>query len=104
MRGPEDRTNGHDDVIEIHLDTLLDSLEFEGTEVPDEAEAAAIASAVGTYLADRQRAVAGQSVETTETVPEWKLAGRFESVGWPSRRRPRNVERGREWQAAAHSL
>ncbi|MFB6084147.1 MAG: hypothetical protein ABEJ94_07880 [Halorientalis sp.] len=39
-----------------------------------------------------------------ETVPAWTLAGRFESNGVRARRRPRNVERGREWQAAARSL
>ena len=96
---------GDDEILEIDLDDLLRRLEFDGT-VPTDREAAAVAAAIATHWTDRERAAteatAGES--SPETISEWTLAGRFESSGVNPRRRPRNVERGREWQAAARSL
>jgi len=93
-----------DGLLEVDLDELLRRLEFDGT-VPTDHEAAAIAAVVATHRTDRERAATETAAESSpETVPEWTLAGRFESSGVHSRRRPRNVERGREWQAAGRSL
>jgi hypothetical protein len=92
-------------IVEVSLDDLLAALRFDGVATPNEREAAAIAAAVGAHLTDQQRAAATDAAETSpERVSEWTLAGRFESVGAQSRRRPRSVERGSEWKAAARSL
>ena len=94
-----------DDVVEVSLDDLLAALRFDDTTTPDASEAAAVAAAVGAHLTDRQRAATAAETEPApERVNEWSLAGRFESVGARVRRRPRAVERGNEWKAAARSL
>ena len=101
----DERTNGHsEDVVEIDFDAVLDSLSFGETEVPSDAEAVAIASAVSTHLTDRARAAAQAQADSVETVSQWTLAGRLNRVGARTRRRPRTVERGSEWQASARSL
>jgi hypothetical protein len=74
--------------------------------VPDDAtqgEAAAIATAVGAHLTDRQRAAVAAAAQrdTVEYTDDWTLAGRLDRVG--KRRRPRNVVRGDEWKAAARA-
>lgn len=74
--------------------------------IPDdatEAEAAAISAAISAHVTDRQRAAAAaaDAADTVEYVDEWKLAGRLDRFG--KRRRPQNVERGEEWQAASRS-
>jgi hypothetical protein len=93
-----------DELLEIDLDDLLARLEFETT-VPTEREAAAVATAIATHRTDRAVAAAEAATESEpETVPEWKLASRLRSNGVDTRRRPRNVERGREWRAASRSL
>jgi hypothetical protein len=91
-------------LVELDLDALLASLEFDGT-VPTDGEAAALVTAVGAHLTDRRIAAAeASSAAEPETVPEWKLASRFEKRGVYPRRRPRNVERGTEWRTASRSL
>jgi hypothetical protein len=92
-----------DGVVEVNLDDLLASLRYEGTAAPTDDEAAAIAAALSAHLTDRQRAAAAAE-ESTPTVSDWTLAGRLDAVGTRSRRRPRSVERGDEWKAAARSL
>lgn len=74
--------------------------------IPDdatEAEAAAISAAVSAHITDRQRAAAAAAAasESPEYVDEWTMAGRLARFG--KRRRPRKVERGEEWQAAARA-
>ena len=93
-------TNGDGEVVEIDLEALLDELTFGDTEVPTDAEAAAIVSAIGTHLTDRDRAAARAEADSGETVNQWTLAGRLDRIGAPSRRRPRPVERGNEWRVA----
>ena len=101
----DERTNGHtDEVVEIDFDAILDSLSFGATDVPSDAEAVAIASAVSAHLTDRARAAAEAQADSAETVSQWTFSGRLNNVGASSRRRPRRVERGSEWQAAARSL
>ncbi len=101
----DERTNGHsEDVVEIDFDAVLDSLSFGETEVPSETEAVAIAAAISTHLTDRARAAAQAKANSVETVSQWTLAGRLNRVGAQTRRRPRTVNRGDEWQAAARSL
>jgi hypothetical protein len=93
-----------DELLEVDLDALLARLEFEGT-APNDREAAAVAVAVAAHRTDRERAAAEAAAESEpETTPEWKLASRLRSNGTRPARRPRNVERGREWRAAARSL
>ncbi|WP_299267591.1 hypothetical protein [Halorientalis sp.] len=93
-----------DGVLEVDLDALLASLEF-GPSVPNQREAAAVAAAIATHRTDRARAAAEAATESEpETVSEWKLASRLRANSDRARRRPRNVERGREWRAAARSL
>ncbi|WP_335998845.1 hypothetical protein [Halorientalis halophila] len=82
-------------LVQLDIEHLLATLEFDGT-VPTEHEAAALATAFGAHLADR----GVTESDEPETVPEWKLADRFEKGGVYARELPRNVERGREWQAA----
>ncbi len=92
------------EVLEVDLDALLTRLEFDGT-APNEREAAAVAAAIATHRTDRAVAAAeAAATSEPETVPEWKLASRLRSNGETPRRRPRNVERGREWRTAARSL
>ena len=69
-----------------------------------ESEAAAIASAIGAHISDRQRATAaaGAADDGPEYANEWVLKGRLERFG--KRRRPGQVEKGDEWKAAARSL
>jgi hypothetical protein len=58
--------------------------------IPDDAsdeEAAAIAIALGTYLADRERAAAGESTEPSWDGHRWAFAGRLAALG----RRPVRV-------------
>ena len=101
----DERTNGHtDEVVEITFDDLLESLDYGDNEVPTETEAVAIASAISSHLTDQARAMLAAEAETTETVSQWTLSGRLDRVNAPARRRPRSVERGREWQAAARTL
>ena len=68
-----------------------------------EAEAAAISAAVSAHITDRQRAAAATvaASESPDYVDEWTLAGRLARFG--KERRPRNVERGEEWKAAARA-
>ena len=72
----------------------------------DESEAAAIATAVGAHLTDRDRAAAasgtGADDEGCERADPWTVAGRMEAVG--KRRWPDDVRRGEEWAAAARSF
>ncbi|RXK49012.1 hypothetical protein [Halorientalis pallida] len=96
--------DSEDDLLEVDLDELLASLEFETT-VPTEREAAAVAVAIATHRTDRALAAADAAADDEpETVPGWKLDGRLRSNGVTHRRRPRNVERGSEWRAASRSL
>ncbi|MDS0284218.1 hypothetical protein [Haloarcula onubensis] len=74
--------------------------------IPDdatEAEAAAISAAVSAHITDRQRAAAAAAAasDSPDYVDEWTMAGRLARFG--KRRRPRNVERGEEWKAAARA-
>ncbi|MFB6141233.1 MAG: hypothetical protein ABEJ26_12460 [Halosimplex sp.] len=87
------------------------ALALEGTEVTlslppdaDESETAAIASAVGAHLHDRQVAAAAAAAEDEESdrVDAWKLAGRMKARG--RSRWPRDVRRGEEWKASARSF
>lgn len=97
----DERTNGHSEtVVEIDFDDLLGSLSFGETDVPSDAEAVAVASAISTHLTDRARAAAQTAEDTVETVSQWKLSARLDRVGASTRRRPRSVERGNEWRAA----
>jgi len=65
--------------------------------------AAAIASAVGAHLRDREAAAAAAAAADDEPdlVDAWTLAGRMKSVG--RRRWPAEVRRGDEWKAAGRS-
>lgn len=96
--------NGHQDVVEISFEDVIEALEFDET-VPSAPEAAAVASAIGAHLTDQVRAAAAAESESdaVEQVNPWTLSGRLDRVGAPSRRRPREVQRGSEWQAAARS-
>nr|WP_152436424.1 hypothetical protein [Halosimplex carlsbadense] len=69
-----------------------------------ETEAAAIASAVGAHLHDRQVAAAAAAAEDDEpdSVDAWTLAGRMKSMG--RSRWPKDVRRGEEWKASARSF
>jgi len=97
--------SNEDALVEVELDELLTALRFDGAVTPTDGEAAAVAAAISAHLTDRQRAAAAAETEAApERVTEWSLAGRFESVGARARRRPRSVERGNEWKAAARSL
>jgi len=74
--------------------------------IPDDAsdaEAAAISAAISAHVTDRQRAAAAAAAASASAdyVDEWVLEGRLARFG--KRRRPRNVERGEEWQAAARA-
>ncbi|MBX0285384.1 hypothetical protein EGH22_03540 [Halomicroarcula sp. F28] len=74
--------------------------------IPDdatEAEAAAISAAVSAHITDRQRAAAAAAAasDSPDYVDEWTMAGRLARFG--KNRRPRNVERGEEWKAAARA-
>ena len=74
--------------------------------IPDDAtaaEAAAISAAVSAHITDRQRAAAAAAAasDSPDYVDEWTMAGRLARFG--KRRRPRNVERGEEWKAAARA-
>ena len=74
--------------------------------VPDdatEAEAAAISAAISAHITGRQRAAAAAAAasDSPDYVDEWAFAGRLARFG--KERRPRNVERGKEWQAAARA-
>ena len=74
--------------------------------IPDDAtpaEAAAISTAVSAHITDRQRAAAAAAAasDSPDYVDEWTMAGRLARFG--KRRRPRNVERGEEWKAAARA-
>jgi len=78
----------------------------ETVSIPDdatEAEAAAISAAVSAHITDRQRAAAAAAAasDSPDYVDEWTMAGRLARFG--KKRRPRNVERGEEWKAAARS-
>ena len=93
-----------DELLEIDLDELLDSLEFETT-VPTEREAAAVAAAIATHRTDRALAAAEAAAESDPvTVSEWKLDGRMQANGVTHRLRPRHVAQSREWRAASRSL
>jgi len=94
-----------DGIVEISLDDLVAELRFGAAETPSDDETAAVAAAIGAHLTDRERAAAAETAEeSVETVSEWSFAARMESVGARTRRRPRAVERGGEWKAAARSL
>ena len=70
-----------------------------------DAEAAALAAAVGAHLTHRQRAAlaaAEAASETVERTDQWVLADRMRTRG--KRHWPREVERGEEWRAAARSF
>jgi len=74
--------------------------------IPDdatEAEAAAISAAVSTHITDRQRAATAAAAAggSADYVDEWTFAGRLARFG--KTRRPRDVERGEEWKAAARA-
>jgi len=99
--GTDERTNGHGEIVEIDLDALLDDLMSVDTAVPTEDEAAAIVSAIATHLTDRAGVAAQARDGTAGTVSPWTFSGRLDRVGAPTRRRPRTVDRGEEWQAAA---
>jgi hypothetical protein len=66
-------------------------------------QAAAIVSAIGAHVTDRQRAAAtaGAAAERVERADEWTLAARLGRFG--KRRFPTDVERGDEWKAAARA-
>lgn len=98
------QTNGTADVTDIDLTRVLDSLSFDGEMTPTPAEAAAVAAAVGSHLSDRERVTAADGDSPTDSVNSWRLAGRMDRVGAGDRRRPRSVQRGDEWRAAARSL
>ncbi len=52
--------------------------------IPDDAEndeAAAIAAALGTYLADHERAAASESEEPSWDGERWRFAGRLAALG-----------------------
>jgi len=78
--------------------TATDDLSLSIPDDASQAEAAAITAAISAHVIDRQRAGATQQ-QDTERVSEWTLAGRLASVG--KRVLPSDVERGKEWQAAA---
>jgi len=67
-------------------------------------EAAAIATAIGAHITDRQRAAAAAAAadDGPEYANEWVLEGRLERFG--KRRRPGQVEKGDEWKAAGRSF
>lgn len=70
-----------------------------------DAEAAAVAAAVSAHLADCRAAAARRTRgEHSERVDQWSFAGRLAAVGERTRRRPRSVDRGEEWRAAARTL
>ena len=94
-----------DGIVEVSLEDLLAELRARNGTAPTDEEATAIAAAIGKHLTDQQRAAAAAAtVDEVERVSDWTLAGRFDAVGNRSRRRPRAVERGNEWKAAARSL
>ncbi|MFB6178691.1 MAG: hypothetical protein ABEI77_03075 [Halorientalis sp.] len=99
----EDRRNAPSEVIEVDLDTLLARLTFGSDPVPTDAEAAAIATAIGAHLTDRARANAETDGDTSETVSQWRFSGRLARTGKRPRRRPPTVKRGDEWRAATRS-
>jgi len=76
-------------------------------EIPDDAtpaEAAAVAAAIGTHIADRRRAAAAAAAAADDTpaVDQWVVADRMRARG--KRHWPRRVDRGDEWCAAARSF
>ncbi|MFC7028036.1 hypothetical protein ACFQH8_12185 [Halomicroarcula sp. GCM10025710] len=65
-------------------------------------QVAAITSAVGAHVSDRQRAaVAAAAADDVDYTDQWTLAARLDRFG--KRHRPQNVERGEEWVAAARA-
>ena len=100
---PDDRTASAQSVAEEV--TPAEATEL-SVSIPDDAtpaEAAAISAAVSAHVTDRQRAAAAAAAatESTESTDQWTLAGRLARFG--KRRRPRKVERGEEWTAAARA-
>ncbi|MFC6755474.1 MULTISPECIES: hypothetical protein [Haloarcula] len=100
LETPEDGTDTGETVEETAAETNLT------VSIPDdatEAEAAAISVAVSAHITDRQRAAAAAAAasDSPDYVDEWTMAGRLGRFG--KKRRPRNVERGEEWKAAARA-
>jgi len=96
---PEERpTEAASTTVTVEGRDLTVSIPADATQ----SEAAAIASAVGAHVSDRQRAaVAAAAADGVEYADQWTLAARLERCG--KRRWPRDVERGDEWQAAARA-
>ena len=95
---PNDGTVGSQPAVERAEPAVAVSIPDDATE----AEAAAISAAVSAHITDCQRAAAAAAAaESAEYTDQWTLAGRLDRFG--KRRRPRNVERGEEWTAAARA-
>jgi len=74
-------------------------------DVPEDAtpeEAAAIASAVGAHLTDRERAAATESVEPTWQDRQWQFAAKVEATGGCSKRVSRDAPTD-PWTAAGRT-
>jgi hypothetical protein len=74
-------------------------------DVPEDAtpeEAAAIASALGAHLTDRERAAATKSTEPTWQDRQWQFAARVETTGGCSERVPRDAPTD-AWTAAGRT-
>jgi hypothetical protein len=98
---PDDRPT---ETVSVTTTVTVDGTEF-SVSMPADAnprQVAAITSAVGAHVSDRQRAAAaaaqGESVDYTD---QWTLTARLDRFG--KRHRPQNVERGEEWVAAARA-
>ena len=73
--------------------------------IPDDAEsdeAAAIAAALGSYLADRERAAADESGEPSWDGERWRFAGRLAALGRRSVRVPLDAPTD-PWSAAGRT-
>ncbi|WP_435075911.1 acc operon protein [Halococcus sp. AFM35] len=73
--------------------------------IPDDAEsdeAAAIAAALGSYLADREHAAAGEIEEPSWDGERWRFAGRLAALGRRSVRVPLDAPTD-PWSAAGRT-
>lgn len=114
LEPPENAEDGADDAPIGNEDERAASVAIDDADGPSrsislpadatDAEAAAVAAAIGAHLRDRRqtaaRAVA--SAESIECVDEWRLASKLRSLG--KRRPPRSVAVGDEWKAAGRSF
>ena len=95
---PEEATDAVSTTVTVEGRDLTVAIPADATQ----SEAAAIASAVGAHVSDRQRAaVAATAADGVEYTDRWTLAARLERFG--KRRWPRDVERGDEWAAAGRA-